>query len=144
MKPEIREHLKYIIEHKGDCANTQISCIYCPITKLKYTTCSYDIALKYAKKLLKIAPEDKMYYIQNGYVGNAISWWAENSNGYTCNFKKAQKYTRQQAKHIISNRPNKDMAWDADYIDNAKKAQIITIDGQYLVAKGNRFQRFVK
>ena len=36
-----------------------------------------------------------MYYIQNGYVGNAILWWAENSRGYTTDFTKAGKYTKE-------------------------------------------------
>ena len=71
-----------------------------------------------------------MYYIQNGYVGNAILWWAENSRGYTTDFTKAGKYTKEEAKIIIQ-RPC-DVAWECSHIDNCKEAQKLTIDGQYL------------
>ena len=40
--------------------------------------------------------KEKFYYIQNGYVGNAILWWAENSHGYTTDFRKAGKYTEEE------------------------------------------------
>lgn len=26
--------------------------------------------------------KEKMYYIQNGYLGNAMCWWSLNSRGY--------------------------------------------------------------
>ena len=27
--------------------------------------------------------EDKQFYIQNGWIGNAILWWGIDSKGYT-------------------------------------------------------------
>jgi hypothetical protein len=77
--------------------------------------------------------KEEMYYIQNGYVGNAIAWWAIDSKGYTTNISKAGKYTKEQAEKIIE-RPQ-DVAWECSYIDNCKEAQKLIIDGQYLDGK---------
>ncbi len=74
--------------------------------------------------------EEKMYYIQTGYVGNAILWWGENSRGYTTDFTKAGKYTEEEAKGIIK-RPQ-DVAWECSHVDNCKEAHRLIIDGQYL------------
>jgi len=35
--------------------------------------------------------KEKLYYIQNVYVGNAILWWAIDSKGYTTDIGKAGK-----------------------------------------------------
>lgn len=74
--------------------------------------------------------KEKLYYIQNGYVGNAMVWWGENSSGYHTDFSKAGKYTKEEAKRIIK-RPQ-DIAWECDYVDNCKEAQKLIIDAQYL------------
>lgn len=71
------------------------------------------------------------YYIQNGYVGNAVLWWAKNSEGYTTDIKKAGKYSKQQAMNICVTRAN-DRAWPCEYIDNNEKAKKLVIDSQYL------------
>lgn len=76
---------------------------------------------------------EKLYYIQTGYVGNAILWWAIDSKGYTTEIDKAGKYTKQQAKEII-NRPQ-DIAWECSHIDNNLKAHKLIIDAQYLDSK---------
>lgn len=74
--------------------------------------------------------QDTMYYIQYGYIGNAICWWGENSRGYTSDINKAGKYTKEETEKIIQ-RPE-DIAWPCDYIDNAIEAQKLIIDSQYL------------
>lgn len=77
--------------------------------------------------------KEEMYYIQNGYVGNAIAWWAIDSKGYTTDITKAGKYTEEQMEKIIE-RPQ-DIAWKCSYVDNCKEAQKLIIDGQYLDGK---------
>jgi hypothetical protein len=72
----------------------------------------------------------EMYYIQNGYIGNAILWWGINSKGYTTDINKAGKYTIEEATKIIQ-RPQ-DIAWPCDYIDNNEAAKKLTVDIQYL------------
>jgi hypothetical protein len=42
--------------------------------------------------------KQELYYIQNGYVGNAILWWGVDSKGYTTDITKAGKYTKEEAK----------------------------------------------
>lgn len=74
---------------------------------------------------------ENLYYIQNGYVGNAIYWWALDSKGYTTNIKKAHKFSEQEAQSIIDNDQSQKM-WNCDYIDNEKEAHITVIDMQYL------------
>jgi hypothetical protein len=76
---------------------------------------------------------EELYYIQNGYIGNAILWWAKDSKGYTTNFKNAGKFTWAQAEDIIK-RPE-DRAWPCKYIDEQLDAQIVTVDAQYLSTK---------
>lgn len=73
---------------------------------------------------------EELYYIQNGYVGNAILWWGINSRGYTTDITKAGKYTKEEAEKIIQ-RPQ-DIAWLCEHIDNNEKAKKLTIDIQYL------------
>ena len=76
--------------------------------------------------------KEELYYIQNGYLGNAILWWRKNSCGYTVNIKNAGKYTRDKTIAIINNRPNKDSAWLCSYIDNNVKAQVLTVENNNL------------
>lgn len=74
--------------------------------------------------------KEKLYYIQNGYVGNAMCWWAKDSRGYTCDINKAGRYTHEEAKQIIK-RPE-DIAWLCSHVDNNSLAHKMTIDAQYL------------
>jgi hypothetical protein len=74
--------------------------------------------------------EPELYYIQNGYVGNSILWWAIDSRGYVTDINKAGKYTKESAMRIIE-RPQ-DIAWPCSYIDGAIEAQKLTIDAQAL------------
>lgn len=74
--------------------------------------------------------EEKMYYIQSGYVGNAILWWAKDSKGYTTEINKAGKYTKERAKEIIQTPQHK--AWECNHIDKTIAAHKHTIDAQYL------------
>ena len=81
-----------------------------------------------------------MYYIQNdGYLGNALIWWGEESRGYTCDISKAGKYTKEQAKNICK-RPE-DTAWECDYIDNLEIAKKVIVDAQYVDRKYSRAWR---
>jgi hypothetical protein len=76
---------------------------------------------------------EKLYYIQNGYVGNAILWWAVDSKGYTTEIEKAGKFTKEEAKKIIQ-RPC-DVAWECTHVDNCVEAHKHVIDMQYLNSK---------
>jgi hypothetical protein len=74
--------------------------------------------------------KEKLYYIQNGWLGNAIVWWAKDRKGYTTDIEKAGKYTKDEAKEIIQ-RPQ-DRAWECCHVDNCSSARRTVIDGQYL------------
>lgn len=87
--------------------------------------------------------KDDMYYLQNGFVGNAIAWWAHpeaqpeyqgynGGGGYTTDFTNASPHTKESAFNQIKCRPHKDRAWLCSEIDNNKKAQKFIIDSQYL------------
>ena len=47
--------------------------------------------------------KEELYYIQDSrsYLGNAILWWGLNSQGYTADLNKAQKYTKEEAIKIL-------------------------------------------
>ena len=77
--------------------------------------------------------EDKQYYIQTGWVGNAILWWKIASTGYTTEIDKAGRYTYAEAKGIIQ-RPE-DTAWECKHVDECLIAHKRIIDGQYLDIK---------
>lgn len=83
------------------------------------------------EEFLKINNNQQYYYIQNGYVGNAICWWAKDSHGYTTDIRNAHKYSKQEAINICITRKD-DRAWPVDYIDNNLQSQKLVIDMQYL------------
>ena len=75
--------------------------------------------------------EEKKYYIRNdGYLGNALIWWKKGRNGYTCDIRDAEKFTKEDAKKNCSRK--QDTAYECDYIDNLLKAQKLIIDCQYV------------
>ena len=74
------------------------------------------------------------YYIQNtdaGFIGNAIVFWALNSQGYTAKLENAQKFTFDEAKKICNGNSQKNKAWPVDYIDNNEGTARLT-DSQFL------------
>jgi len=77
-----------------------------------------------------MSEEKDLYYIQNGYVGNAILWWAIDGKGYTTEISKAGKFTKDEAKKIIQ-RPQ-DVAWLCKHVDRNDKAKKTIVDSQYL------------
>jgi hypothetical protein len=62
--------------------------------------------------------KEKLYYIQSGYVDNAMLWWRPNGKGYTTDIEEAGKFTAERMLDIINNRPKEDVAWECEYIDN--------------------------
>jgi hypothetical protein len=88
-------------------------------------------ALVIVQGYLKHLEEKPMlYYIKNGFVGNAISWWAVDGKGYTTDITKAGKYSEDEARSIC--RRPEDTAWPVGYVDGNEKAHKMIIDGQYL------------
>ena len=80
---------------------------------------------------LNLIDMEEKYYIRNeGYLGNALLWWAENGRGYTCDIRYAGKYTKEQAERICE-RPE-DTAYKCEYIDGLTQAQKLIVDCQYV------------
>ena len=85
--------------------------------------------------------EQKLFYIRNeGYCGNALFWWAENSKGYVTDIRKAGKYTFERAKSICQR--EEDTAYPVEYIDNLLEAQKLIIDCQYV--DSDKTEKFTK
>jgi|TARA_R110000824_G_scaffold394396_1_gene594164 hypothetical protein len=79
----------------------------------------------------KIMKWEAMYYIRNeGFLGNALMWWKEGRDGYTCDINKAHKFTKEEAENICK-RPE-DTAYKCDYIDGLLEAKKLIIDCQYV------------
>lgn len=71
---------------------------------------------------------DEKFYIHTGdYVGNCMLFWGLNSEGYTTDISKAQKYSLDDAKQITSNPDRRDRAYSIEYI---KKNLTKTVDMQ--------------
>ncbi len=84
---------------------------------------------KFADELTQIdVPYEEEYYIQHGYIGNAICWWGKNYAGYTAHFEKAGRYSKPEAVEIINNKPKDDEAWLCSHVDNCKEALVLTIE----------------
>jgi hypothetical protein len=73
----------------------------------------------------------KLYYIQNGFVGNAMCWWRPDGKGYTTDIKDAGRYSEEDAKEQARMR-FEDIAWPCDYIDENEMAHKTTISFHYL------------
>jgi hypothetical protein len=74
---------------------------------------------------------DKLYYIQHGYVGNAMCWWRKGDKGYSTNLSEAGIYPEAEAKRQAARRPGEDTAWPCDYINGNERAHKTIIDAQY-------------
>lgn len=67
------------------------------------------------------------YYLQNGYVGNSILWWAQGRSGYTADITKAHVFTKEEA--FAQHKTRKaDVPWPKEYIDARIKSHV---DAQY-------------
>jgi hypothetical protein len=75
--------------------------------------------------------DDTMFYVQRGYVGNAILFWGLNSSGYTCKLEKAQQYTKQEIINDFIKRPSNpnDRFIPATHI---QEIATLMVDGQHL------------
>ena len=48
------------------------------------------------KDKIKKLPDDTLFYVQHGYVGNDGLFWALECCGYTCNYKNFHKFTKEE------------------------------------------------
>ena len=80
----------------------------------------------------------EMFYIQDTrkVVGNSMSWWALEGNGYTCDIKKAQTYTEEEAMAIQRNRRT-DKAWPKEYINAHLQHHVDLQTVNWVVAMGS-------
>ena len=64
------------------------------------------------------SPDADLWYLQDTrtYIGNDVTWWAKDGNGYTTDVSKAHAYTREQAFRQAAMR-GCDRAWPKAYID---------------------------
>jgi hypothetical protein len=63
-------------------------------------------------------PIKQLYYMQDKrqYVGNSMYWWAKDGKGYTCDIRKAQIFTLDEAKEHTNR--GTDILWPKEYIDD--------------------------
>ena len=73
--------------------------------------------------------DDSCFYIQNGYVGNSVMWWAKNGSGYTTDIEKAQLYTKQEVLDKFVGGREEDIIWESKHVLNNIKKHV---DAQYL------------
>jgi hypothetical protein len=72
---------------------------------------------------------EKLYYIQSGWDGNAMLWWRPDAKGYTSNIEEAGRYPAERMLSIINNRPDVEVAWECEYIDNTPEIRKTVIGG---------------
>jgi hypothetical protein len=72
----------------------------------------------------------QMFFIQNRMpVGNCVSWWGIDRQGYTCDLSKAGLYTQEQACAIVRGRPEVDKAWPEEIV---RRVAVTHVDFQSL------------
>lgn len=88
-------------------------------------------AAKKAKRVefLESQSEETMFYIQNGYVGNSVLFWALGGSGYTSNVEKAQKYTKEEVLNKFVGGREEDRIWVASHVESKISKHV---DMQYL------------
>lgn len=74
-------------------------------------------------------PNDDMYYVQKGIVGNDVLFWAKGSSGYVCSIDSAEKYTKDEIVAHFKNGREEDVIWPASHIEQHIKR---VVDMQYL------------
>jgi len=81
------------------------------------------------RKKIESYPDHTCFYIQKGYVGNAVLWWGLNSSGYVCDIRKAQLYTKKEVLKDFVNGRIEDRIWESTHVLNCIKE---IVDGQFL------------
>ena len=83
--------------------------------------------------LEKFSPQEDVedrYYIQNGFVGNAMLFWHKSNSGYMADIREARRFTKKEAMNLLKSCPDKDfIAWPCYVCDEAIKP---VVDGQYV------------
>lgn len=81
------------------------------------------------KFIIQNQPQDCLFVIQMGYVGNALLLWAKDGNGYTTDLDKAHLFTRNELmKHHLSPRVQ-EVIWK---YEDVKKATQTIVESQIL------------
>jgi len=78
-------------------------------------------------------PDGTYFYVQSGYVGNCVMWWAKGNRGYQVDIEKAEMYTKDEILNDFIKAGRKDETiWECSHVDaNIQKY----VDAQYLEAK---------
>jgi len=60
----------------------------------------------------------RKYYIRTrGYSGDCLLWWKRGGCGYTTDLRNAAQLSEEDARRIISNRPEEDSMYPVDEVD---------------------------
>lgn len=76
---------------------------------------------------IKSYPDDALFYVQNGFVGNSVLWWQLNGGGYTTKLNKAQAYTKNEILTGFIPGREEDRIWLKSHID---ENTTVVVDGQ--------------
>lgn len=74
-------------------------------------------------------PDTELFYIQKGYVGNCLQFWAKGDRGYTSKIDNAQQYTKEQILKNYINISKENKFWPVSYIS---KHIVTVVDAQNL------------
>lgn len=70
------------------------------------------------------------FYVQNGYVGNSVLWWAKGCSGYTTDIDKAERFSKKDIEEMfLKSKRDEDRVWVAEHVEGHIKKHV---DGQYL------------
>jgi len=84
-----------------------------------------------AERKLKVEkyPDDTLFYIQNGYVGNCISFWGFNSCGYVCDITNAQKYSKAEVLKTFVNKSDENVMASIYQMGQGKQQNLRGLEG---------------
>lgn len=66
---------------------------------------------------------EEKYYVQNGFIGNCMCFWAKNDKGYTCHLDNAETYTKEQALSRCR-QENNEKAWPVSAIQSGASSMV--------------------
>ena len=74
---------------------------------------------------------ERLFYVQNGYVGNSMLWWKHNNAGYACDIRQARMFTQEELGKMQSIKEGSKKAWPKDYIDQRAVQHVDSQDCNY-------------
>jgi hypothetical protein len=80
----------------------------------------------YRVRAPKIQKPSGWYVQHKGYSGDCLIWWRKGRAGYTLDLDQAMVVSEEESKAICRSRPDEDIAWSKEFIDETTEGSAKT------------------